>query len=128
MKAARVVVLTVAIAAGGVAAMLAGRSEKPPEVKPEVVQAETIDVLIAKGDVPMARALSPGDMQWQTGPASASSGNLIRKNDRPQAVEDLSGLIARVPFIAGDQAGKIFDGLRPVILANKIAAGCARRP
>ena len=33
MKAARLVVLTVAIAAGGVAAMLAGRSEKPPEVK-----------------------------------------------------------------------------------------------
>jgi Flp pilus assembly protein CpaB len=33
MKAARVVVLTVALAAGGVAAMLAGRPEKPAEVK-----------------------------------------------------------------------------------------------
>jgi pilus assembly protein CpaB len=31
MKAARIVVLTVAVAAGGVAALLAGRSEKPPE-------------------------------------------------------------------------------------------------
>ena len=102
MKAARVVVLTVAIAAGGAAAMLAGRAEKPPEVKPEVVQVETVDVLIAKGDIPMGTALSPGDVQWQTWPASASSGNFIRKNDRPQAVEDLSGLIARVPFIAGE--------------------------
>jgi pilus assembly protein CpaB len=102
MKAARVVVLTVAIAAGGVAAMLAGRSEKPPEVKPEVVQPETVDVLIAKGDIPMGTALSPGDLQWQTWPASASSGNFIRKNARPQAVEDLSGLIARVPFVAGE--------------------------
>jgi pilus assembly protein CpaB len=103
MKAARVVVLTVAIAAGGVAAMLAGRSEKPPEVaKPETPPVETVDVLVAKGDIPMGTALSPGDVQWQTWPASASSGNFIRKNARPQAVEDLSGLIARVPFVAGE--------------------------
>jgi pilus assembly protein CpaB len=102
MKAARVVVLTVAIAAGGVAAMLAGRSEKPPEVKPEVVQPQTVDVLVAKGDIPMGQALAPGDVQWQAWPASASSGNFIRKTDRPQAVEDMSGLIARVPFIAGE--------------------------
>ena len=102
MKAARVVVLTVAIAAGGVAAMLAGRSDKPPEVKPEAVQVETIDVLVAKGDIPMGQALAPGDVQWQTWPTSASSGNFIRKNERPQAVEDLSGWIARVPFIAGE--------------------------
>lgn len=102
MKAARVVVLTVAIAAGGVAAMLAGRSDKPPEVKPEAVRVETIDVLVAKGDIPMGTALAPGDVQWQAWPASASSGNFIRKNDRPQAVEDLSGWIARVPFVAGE--------------------------
>lgn len=102
MKAARVVVLSVAIGAGGIAAMLAGRSEKPPEVKPEVVQVDTVDVLIAKGDIPMGTALSAGDLQWQTWPATAASGNFIRKNNRPQAVEDLNGLIARVPFIAGE--------------------------
>jgi len=102
MKAARVVVLSVAIAAGGVAAMLAGRSDKPPEVKPELVQPQSVDVLVAKGDIPMGQALAPGDVQWQPWPASASSGNFIRKTDRPQAVEDMSGLIARVPFIAGE--------------------------
>jgi pilus assembly protein CpaB len=102
MKAARVVVLSVAIGAGGLAAMLAGRSEKPPEVKPEVVQVDTVDVLIAKGDIPMGTALSAGDMQWQAWPATAASGNFIRRNNRPQAVEDLTGLIARVPFIAGE--------------------------
>jgi pilus assembly protein CpaB len=103
MKAARVVVLTVAIAAGGVAAMLAGRSEKPPEVaKPEVVQPETVDVLIAKSDIPMGQVLSPAEVQWQSWPASASTGNFIRKNARPQAIEDLSGMIARVPFVAGE--------------------------
>jgi len=103
MKAARLVVLSVAIAAGGVAALLAGRSEKPPEVKPEsAVKMDTVDVLVARSDIPMGQSLSPGDVQWQTWPASASSGNFIRKNNRPQAIEDLAGLIARVPFVAGE--------------------------
>ena len=83
--------------------MLAGRSEKPPEVaKPEVVQLETVDVLIAKSDIPMGQVLSPAEVQWQSWPASASSGNFIRKNARPQAIEDLAGMIARVPFVAGE--------------------------
>jgi pilus assembly protein CpaB len=102
MKAARIVVLTVAIGAGAVAALLAGRSEKPPEVKPEVVKAETVDVLVAKSDIPMGQTMSPGEMQWEAWPASASSGNFIRKNNRPQAIEDLAGMIVRVPFMAGE--------------------------
>ena len=102
MKAARVVVLTVAIAAGGVAAMLAGRSEKPAEVKPEAAKVDTVDVLVAKADIPMGQALSPADVQWQAWPPSAATGNFIRKNNRPQAVEDLNGMIARVPFVAGE--------------------------
>src|ERR1039458_8393977 len=102
MKAARIVVLSVAIAAGGVAALLAGRSEKPPEVKPEVAKVDTVDVLVARADILMGQAVSPGDVQWQAWPTSASSGNFIRKNNRPQAIEDLAGMIARVPFVAGE--------------------------
>jgi pilus assembly protein CpaB len=102
MKSARIVVLTVAIAAGGVAALLAGRSEKPPEVKPEAAAVETVDVLVARADIPMGQTMSPADVQWQAWPASASTGNFIRKNNRPQAVEDLAGMIARVPFVAGE--------------------------
>ena len=102
MKAARIVVLSVAIAAGGVAALLAGRSPKLPEVKPVAPKVETVDVLVAKSDIPMGQALSPGDVQWQAWPPSASSGNFIRKNSRPKAIEDLAGMVARVPFVAGE--------------------------
>ena len=98
MKAARLVVLTVAIAAGGVAAMLAGRSEKPPEVKTAPApQIATVDVLVAKSDIGMGQTVSPGDVQWQEWPASAATGNFIRKTDRPNAIEKLAGSIARVP-------------------------------
>lgn len=102
MKPARLVVLTVAIAAGGVAALLAGRSEKPSQVVPETAKINTVDILVAKSDIPMGQPLSPADVQWQAWPASTATGNFIRKSDRPAAVENLAGQIARVPFVAGE--------------------------
>jgi pilus assembly protein CpaB len=52
MKAARIVVLAVAVGAGGIAAYLAsGSKEAPPAPAPApVVQIETTDILVAKGD------------------------------------------------------------------------------
>jgi len=80
MKAARLVVLTVAIAAGGVAAMLAGRSEKPPETPVAVVaKPETVDILVAKGNIGMGQTLGAGEMAWQPWPKEAATGNFIRK-------------------------------------------------
>jgi pilus assembly protein CpaB len=103
MKAARLVVLTVAIAAGGVAALLAGRSEKPPEVKTEAApKIDTIDILVARSDILMGQAVSPGDVQWQAWPAATATGNFIRRTDRPNAIETLAGSIARNPFVAGE--------------------------
>jgi pilus assembly protein CpaB len=97
MKAARLVVLTVAIAAGGVAALLAGRSEKPPEPKPvAAAKPDTIDILVAKGNIPLGHRLTPGDIAWQAWPATTATGNFIRKPDRPAAIEQLSGQMAAI--------------------------------
>ena len=125
MKAARVVVLTVAIAAGGVAALLAGRSEKTSAVKPETAKVETVDVLVAKADIPMGQVLSPSDIQWQTWPAGASSGNFIRKNNRPQAMDDLAGQIVRVPFVAGEpiREAKLVDAKGSGFMAAILPTG-----
>ena len=103
MKAARLVVLTVALAAGGVAALLAGRSEPPPP--PKTVQPAplpTVDVLVAKADIEMGHALSAGDVVWQAWPANANTGNFIRKNEHPNAIASLTGAVARSPFVAGE--------------------------
>lgn len=103
MKAARLVVLTVALAAGGVAALLAGRSGKPhtPKVAP-VAGIATVDVLVAKSDIGMGHRLGPQDVAWQAWPANAKTGNFIRKKDHPNAIEGLSGSIARAPFVVGE--------------------------
>ncbi len=103
MKAARIVVLAVAIGAGGIAALLAGRSGKPAPVKEAATPAvETVDVLVAKSDIGTGKAVSLGDLAWQAWPSSAASGNFIRRNERPDAIEKLNGEIARVPFVAGE--------------------------
>jgi pilus assembly protein CpaB len=41
-------------------------------------------------------------MQWQSWPASASSGNFIKTSERPDALESLAGSIARAPFVTGE--------------------------
>ncbi|HXX25916.1 MAG TPA: Flp pilus assembly protein CpaB [Pseudolabrys sp.] len=103
MKAARIVVLAVAIGAGGIAAMLAGRSEKPaPVTQAPAPTVASVDVLVAKSDISTGKAVSPGDLAWEAWPTSAASGNFIRRNERPDAIEKLSGEIARVPFVAGE--------------------------
>jgi pilus assembly protein CpaB len=102
MKAARVVVLTVALAAGGVAALLAGRSDKAPPVKAEAPKFDTVDILVAKSDIARGQTLSQADVTWQEWPATTAAGNFIRKKDRPKALENLTGMIVRTPFIAGE--------------------------
>ena len=103
MKAARIVVLAVAVSAGGIAAYLAsGSKEPPPAPPPPVVQIDTTDILVAKGDINMGQVVSAQDIQWQIWPASAASSYFVRRKDRPNAIEQLTGSIARSPFVAGE--------------------------
>src|ERR1700736_5154149 len=99
MKAARIVVLAVALGAGGIAAYLASGSKEPPPPPPPVVQIDTVEILVAKGDINMGQVVSAQDIQWQIWPASAASSYFVRRKDRPNAIEQLTGSIARSPFV-----------------------------
>jgi pilus assembly protein CpaB len=101
MKAARLVVLGVAIAAGGLAALLAGGSDEPAPPAP-VVQLDTVDVLIAQRDIGMGHAVSPDDVKWQMWPTASAGPAMVRKTDRPNAIQDISGSIARGTFSTGE--------------------------
>jgi pilus assembly protein CpaB len=104
MKTARLVVLGVALAAGGIAALLAGRSDPPPPPPPPapVVQIDTVEILVARNDIGMGTVVSPNDIQWQIWPTAAASPVFLRKSDRPDAIKQLSGSIARSPLVAGE--------------------------
>src|SRR6202158_4124164 len=101
MNTARIVVLTIALGAGGVAAYLASGSDKKPPAEP-VAQLQTVDVLVAKSDIGLGQSVPPGDVQWQAWPAATASNSFIRRNERPDATTQIAGTIARAPFIAGE--------------------------
>jgi pilus assembly protein CpaB len=102
MNTARIVVLAIALGAGGIAAFLASGSDKPPPTAAPVVQLPTVDVLIAKSDINLGQSVKPEDMQWQSWPSATASSTFIKRNDRPDATNQLAGSIARAPFIAGE--------------------------
>jgi pilus assembly protein CpaB len=103
MNIARIVVLTIALAAGGVAAYLAsGSDSKPPAPTEPAAQLQTVDVLVAKSDIGLGQTLTANDMIWQSWPSTTTSSTFIRRNDRPDATNQIAGSIARAPFIAGE--------------------------
>jgi pilus assembly protein CpaB len=104
MNAARVIVLVIALAAGGLAALLASRSgsPEPPPAPTEKAQIETTDVLVAKDDIGIGQNITAQNTAWQTWPAANISSQFIQKKDRPSAIADLSGAIVRIAFAAGE--------------------------
>jgi pilus assembly protein CpaB len=104
MMAARIVVLTIALGAGGVAAYLAsGSDNKPlPAIAEPVANIQTVDVLVAKSEIGLGQSIKPEDLQWQAWPSTTASGTFIRRSDRPDAANQIAGSIARAPFITGE--------------------------
>lgn len=103
MNIARIVVLTIALSAGGVAAYLArGTDEKARPVEAPAAQLPTVEILVAKSDIGLGQQVKPEDVQWQTWPASAASNTLISRASNADAVKDIAGSIARFPFFAGE--------------------------
>jgi pilus assembly protein CpaB len=103
MNVARIVVLAIALSAGGVAAYLASGSDNNKSAPTEpVAKLPTEEVLVAKSDIGLGQTVSPDNLQWQTWPAGGASTNFIRRGDRPDATTQVAGSIARAPFIAGE--------------------------
>ena len=103
MYTARIVVLIIALCAGGVAAYLVSGSDsnRPAPTQP-VAQLPTVDVLVAKSEIALGQTIKPENLQWQTWPAASASSNFIRRSERPDAATQIAGSIARGAFIAGE--------------------------
>lgn len=103
MKAARLVVLGVAVAAGGIAAFLAASNKEPaPPPPPPQAALETVEVLVAKSDLTRGQVVAASDIGWQTWPAAAANSSFIKKSEQPNAMDQFVGAIVRVGMVAGD--------------------------
>ena len=104
MKAARILVLGVALAAGGAAAFLVGSDEekKPEAPAPVVQQLPTVDVLIARSDIGMGVAVPADSFAWQAWPEATTGDSYVTRKSRPNAIAEFTGAITRAPFTAGE--------------------------
>lgn len=113
MNLARILVLVIALGAGGAAAYLAlnlinqeptpapttAANVEPIPVQPAI---ETEDVLVATRDMQLGTTLDADSVAWRTWPKSGIASTYILRSQYPDAVDDITGTLARSTFFAGE--------------------------
>jgi pilus assembly protein CpaB len=101
MKIAQLLVLGIAVAAGGGAFWLAGRSDAPPPAQLPVAAIDTVDVLVTTKDINSGQVISAEDMDWRAWPTASKNSQDVRKTDQAGAKEQLMGRMTRAPIPSG---------------------------
>ena len=108
MRVSRILLLLVALLAGGLAAFLATRGGGDPAPAPDqpvqVVQEATTKVLIAKTNIGVGQRLSADNIAWQDWPQAAAKSQVgfITSDTTPKALTDMPGSVARFELFAGE--------------------------
>ena len=104
MNIFRVLVLVVALLAGGIAAYLSLNVAPPPQEVPVAVvpQIDTTEVLVVSGDVGPGATLNAENVRWEEWPSSAVNPAFIDREAQPDAIEKLDGTIVRSQFFDGE--------------------------
>jgi pilus assembly protein CpaB len=103
MKPARLLVLVIALAAAGIAALLVMRKPEPALVLVETqAPVRTVDVLVAGGELARGQTLKPSDLRWLDWPADTMPTGAIIRPGAPGALEELSGSIVLSSFLSGE--------------------------
>jgi pilus assembly protein CpaB len=103
MKRARVVVLAIAFTAALGAAWVAKTiMGGPREVETVEKTVGATDVLVAANNINLGDSVRSDDLKWQQWPAEGVTPGLITREAEPDAPSQLSGSVARAPFIAGE--------------------------
>jgi pilus assembly protein CpaB len=105
MKPSRIVLLLVAILAGGLAAFLATRGDRSPQVivsEPQVIQEAKTQILVAVAPIGVGERLSSKTVQWQDWPEGAVRPEYISIAATPDALDVVNGAVARFEMFPGD--------------------------
>ena len=105
MRPARIILVVVALVAGGLAALLVMRTRAPApsaEVVTQVVQEQKTQVLVAKAPIGMGERLKPDTLEWQDWPEGAVRPEYVTVSAMPDAPVELTGAVARFEFFPGE--------------------------
>jgi len=125
MQKARLVILTVAVAAAGAAGYVATHMKPDVTVvqKQAQPQIELQDILVATENLGVGVEVQ-GQMRWQAWPVNAMADGYIKRSDRPNAAEELKGSTVRLRIFTGEpirEAKLIGKGQR--FMSAQLAAG-----
>ncbi|MCL6705975.1 Flp pilus assembly protein CpaB [Pseudomonas sp. R2.Fl] len=127
MKPARIIILAVAVVAAGLAGVLAmrltgARSVVVQQVTDAVQKEPTVQVLVAAESLPVGARLNEKSVRWMPWPESNVVEGFITDANRPKALEELAGVVVRLPIFEGepirgekiaDSSSRIMSSLLP---------------
>lgn len=103
MKRARIIVLAIAITAALGAAWIARAIvSQTPEVQRVEKTVGATNVLVASKDINLGDSVRADNFKWQQWPVEGVTPGLITQDAQPDAPSELSGAVARAPFIEGE--------------------------
>ena len=110
LKPARLILVAVALIAGGLAAWLAIGRQPEPLPTPAVEQAApvsapaapTLEVLVARAPIPVGTRLTPELLEWQPWPEATVRPEYVTSAAAPDSITDLAGSVARAEVLAGE--------------------------
>ncbi|GGF93300.1 Flp pilus assembly protein CpaB [Rhizobium wenxiniae] len=113
MKPARIIILTVAVVAAGLAGLLAMNMSgtQAPQLVETVVKEPTINVLVSADNLPVGSRLNEKSVEWLNWPRSGVAEGFITSEARPDAIKELEGSVVRLPIFKGEplRAEKVAD-------------------
>lgn len=107
MQASRLAIFGVAavaaVGAGFLALQMGSPAPDPIIISAQPVQPpiKLVEVLVASRDIGMGSG-TEGGLDWMKWPEDGVSATLIRRDKRPEAIQELKGTIARQSFFAGE--------------------------
>jgi pilus assembly protein CpaB len=104
MCASRIILLVVALVAGGLAAFLATRGSAPQPVatRTEIIEEQKAKILVAKDSIGVGRRLTRNTIEWQDWPELAVRPEYITQTAVPDALTQMAGAVARFEIFAGE--------------------------
>lgn len=104
MSSARILLLVVAIVAGGLAAFLAtrGGTPEPAVAEAEIIQEARSRILVASQPIGVGERLSAQVVEWQDWPEGAVRPEYVTFEAEPEADAKLTGAVARFEFFVGE--------------------------
>ena len=127
MKKARLIFLGFVLASGAGATYLVLDKPEPPQpvaaAAPPPVQQD--QVLVAAHELTFGSVVQPTDLAWQKWPKDSPMQGIVRKDESPNAIDEMKDSVVRGSFLAGEpiRREKLFKGANSGYLSAILAPG-----